>query len=45
MGWYQGIALAMPQLLEVRRPFRGWASKLEFHHRLKGEIEPKLFEI
>ena len=21
---YQGIALAMPQFIEIRRPFRGW---------------------
>lgn len=34
MGRYQGIALAVPTLLEIRRLFSGWVSKTHFHHRL-----------
>jgi hypothetical protein len=28
-GSYQGIALAMPQALRNRPPFRGWASSIK----------------
>jgi len=45
MGSYQGIALAMPQLLEVRRPLGAGHRKLTFTHWLVGATEPKLFEI
>ena len=31
---YQGIALAIPQILEIKRPFRGGASDIEFFRNL-----------
>src|ERR1019366_1975664 len=33
-GSYQGIALAIPQVLETNRPFRGCASNIEFFRSL-----------
>jgi hypothetical protein len=31
---YQGIALEIPQVLEIKRPFRGWSSTLDFFSSL-----------